>query len=194
MKQSLAVYLILLCIASAGCATSPPVRLYVLNPTSSKADTRNQDLPILVHLQIHVPDYLDRPQIVVRQGENRLSLAELDRWAEPLSRMLPRVLSQELANSTLPLQVAPSSSAGTDYNIWIQILRLDGKPGGQVHLRALWRIRRGDSDRGLMRTHLFSRTARVSGQGMEGLVQAHELLLDQLAGEVSRMVQANQES
>lgn len=151
-------------------------------------------MPIPVQLQVQVPDYLDRPHIVVRQGENRLSLAELDRWAEPLSRMLPRALSQELTNGPLPLQVNSSSSAGTEYSIRVQILRLDGKPGEKIHLRAIWQVTRADSDRGPGKTHIFSRTARVSGQGMEDLVQAHDLLLGQLAGEVSQVLQARLEN
>ena len=194
MNQKLAVCLVLLCIASAGCATSPPARLYLLNPSSAQADTQGQEMPILVQLQVQIPDYLDRPQIVVRQGKNRLSLAELDRWAEPLSRMLPRVLSQELAQGPLPLQVNSSSATGTEYNIWVQILRLDGKPGGRAHLRARWRVRHADGDSGQKQSHFVSRTARVSGQGMEGLVQAHELLVRELAGEVSQALQARRKS
>ncbi len=151
-------------------------------------------MPIPVQLQVQVPDYLDRPQIVVRQGENRLSLAELDRWAEPLSRMLPRVFSQELTNGPLPLRVNSSSSAGTEYNIRVRILRLDGEPGGRIHLRASWQVTRADDDRGQGQSHFFSTSARTSGQGMEGLVQAHELLLGQLAREVSLVLQARRES
>ena len=185
MKHLITISLGILLVASAGCATSPPARFFLLSPPAAQPSSEQGQKPATqVSLQVQIPDYLDRPQIMIREDKHRLSLAELDRWAEPLSRMLAKFLAQHLAESPLPIQVNAPGSGREEIDIWIQILRLDGKPGDRVTLETNWRI--ASSERNAGRVHFFSAAAPASGQGMEGLVQAHEEVVQELASVLTR--------
>lgn len=84
--------LTILCLAitlllAGGCA-SKPARFYTLNPVvpaSSPGPTWDTALlgpPSNIGIiSVELPDYLDRPQIVTRNPNNELKLAEFDRWA-----------------------------------------------------------------------------------------------------------------
>lgn len=157
-----------------GCATTPPSRLYLLNSQSHpQALPSGQTMAVGVDLQVQVADYLDRPQILVRKGEHRLSLAELDRWAEPLSRMLTRVLGRELtANLASMGQSVDFQKAGNvKYRLVVNILRMDGIPGRQVNLEAQWHIYSEERDTQIVR--YFDSNEEVQVPGVQGLVDAH---------------------
>jgi uncharacterized lipoprotein YmbA len=46
---------------------------------------------------VEVPDYLDRLQIVTRDGNNGLKLAEFDRWGGSLGENIATVLVENLS-------------------------------------------------------------------------------------------------
>ena len=188
MKHWARIFLCILLLVSVGCATSPPARFYLLSPPAaqSMAD-QMQKKTVQVSLQVQVPDYLDRPQIMIREDTHRLSLAELDRWAEPLSRMLTQFLAQHLTAGPLPVQVNTPDSGRDDVRIWIQILRLDGKPGGRVTLETNYRIASSEINAG--HVHFFSAAAPASGQDLQGLVQAREQVVQELALELTQALQ-----
>jgi uncharacterized lipoprotein YmbA len=181
--KKLFICLLVLLVSALGCASSPPARFYLLNiPAGGQEKQPEHQSTNRLSLQVQMPEYLDRPQIVVRQGTHRLSLCELDRWAEPLSRMITRVLSQELAAGPLPVRVNPPGPSEENAQIWVQILRLDGKPGGSVHLTAYWQIASSRGDNTLVRS--FSTTVPAPAQDMDSLVQAHEQAIQKLAAEL----------
>ncbi len=183
--KKLFICLLVLLVSALGCASSPPARFYLLNvPARGQKTQPEHSSTDRVSLQVQVPEYLDRPQIVVRKGENRLSLSELDRWAEPLSRMITRVLSQELAAGPSPVRVNAPGSSAEESQIWVQILRLDGTPGGSVHLAADWRI--APSRRDNAQVHSFSTEVPASAHCMDSLVQAHEQAIQELAAELRK--------
>ncbi len=185
MKYQALILLGLLTVV-AGCATTPPSRLYLLNSQSPpQALHSDQTMAVGVDLQVEVADYLDRPHILVRKGEHRLSLSELDRWAEPLSRMLTRVLRQELtANLASIGQSVDFQKAGNvKYRLVINILRLDGIPGHQVNLKAQWRIQSAERDAKVVR--FFVSNEEVQGPGIQGLVDAHNRAVLALGDEIS---------
>ena len=188
MKHWARIFLCILLLVSVGCATSPPARFYLLSPPAAQPMADQMQKKILqVSLQVQVPDYLDRPQIMIREDTHRLSLAELDRWAEPLSRMLTQFLAQHLTAGPLPVQVNTPDSGRDEVRIWIQILRLDGKPGGRVTLETNYRIASPEMNEG--RVHFFSAAAPAPGQGLPGLVQAHEQVVQELASELTQALQ-----
>ena len=54
------------------------------------------DVAVVV-ASVRLPQYLERPQIVTRSGDNRLQLAEFDQWGGNLYQDMTRVLAQNLA-------------------------------------------------------------------------------------------------
>ncbi len=47
---------------------------------------------------VEIPAYLDRSEIVMRDGNNSLVISSFHRWAEPLDRAIERVLATNLTN------------------------------------------------------------------------------------------------
>lgn len=135
------------CTILAGCAKSQPARFYLLAPISTvefpAAASARERPPLVAISPGSFPDYLDRPQIVTRSGENRLELAEFDRWAEPLKQNALRVLAENLSVllGTELVTVGPlREPAPIDFRIHLEVLRLDGAPGKSVTLVARWAV------------------------------------------------------
>jgi Uncharacterized protein conserved in bacteria len=84
----------------AGCTHSPPVRFYTLTPLDRqeiRRASRQEAVPGAVRIMpVDIPDYLDRPQIMTRDGKNILKLAEFDRWAGSLGDNITAVLAENL--------------------------------------------------------------------------------------------------
>ena len=84
-------------VGLAACTTTPPSRFYTLSslpaagPPPAGAATQ-----ILLIGTVELPQTLDRPQFVTRSGANKVDVAELDRWSEPLDGMVRRILAADL--------------------------------------------------------------------------------------------------
>ena len=86
----------------AGCAeTRPPPNLHVLSSLprddasgpGSPAAARG---PVVGVEQASIPEYLDRPEIVVRTSANTLELTQGDRWGQRLQGDVTRVIADNL--------------------------------------------------------------------------------------------------
>lgn len=102
VKCSMRILLVVLFFIAtlvAGCAENPATRLHILESIQSKADQLNSQSVTNKHVgirEIKLPTYLDRPQIVTRVGANQLVLSYSHQWAEPLSKSVARVLTEQL--------------------------------------------------------------------------------------------------
>jgi uncharacterized lipoprotein YmbA len=131
----------------AACAASEPSRFYTLTPqppdlAEPAAGAPTRQAPLNVALSpVQVPRYLDRPQLVTRTRANTLELAEFDKWSEPLSDMIGRVLAEDLSRRLagarvflLPVRQAVPIERIVD----IQVMRFDADAMGLVTLHARW--------------------------------------------------------
>ncbi|MEN6320739.1 MAG: PqiC family protein [Syntrophaceae bacterium] len=172
----------------AGCASSSPTRFYTLSSTLAPAVTPQANYSISVG-PVLVPPVVDRPQIVVRTGPNKVFIDEFDRWASPLKEDIARVIVENLVSmlGTAQITLFPqSTAAGASYRVIIEILRFDSEPGKAATLDALWTVssaKDGRSHRG--RTTLNEATH--SGD-YAALVAAHSRALGQLSGDVARII------
>jgi uncharacterized lipoprotein YmbA len=130
----------------AGCVElggrTPPSRFYLLAPL---APAREAPGEVGLGLgRVRLPGYLDRPQIVTRDGEHRLEVATLDRWAEPLDESVARVTAANLARllGTGRVQRHPwRDPQAVELSVDLDLLRFDGSRGGSVRLEAVYRLR-----------------------------------------------------
>jgi hypothetical protein len=90
---------------------------------------------------IEFPRYLDRPEILTRDGAHRLVPAEGARWGASLRSEVQRVLADDLGAllGTTHVSVYPVEPRfPIDYRVIVDVRAFEGVPGQAVTLRARW--------------------------------------------------------
>lgn len=151
------------------------------SPTSTTAPTETTADPkkVIGVGPIKIPSYIDRPQMVLRSGQEVLiTLDEFNRWGEPLSDNVPRVVTDMVALHAGPdISVIQYPSASNRHaNVWItmNINRLDGALGESATLDTWWSIISRDGD--LLHAGRFHHSIPV-GQDYADLAKAESTLL-----------------
>ena len=130
----------------AGCASSPPSSFYSLSPlpeTRTAGIKLSPDGPAIGIGPVVFPRFLDRPQFVSRDGENRLVIDEFHRWGGTLQDDFLRVIGENLAYllGTSRVVVLPSDARFTlDYRLSADVLSFEGVDERQATLKLRWMI------------------------------------------------------
>lgn len=172
--------------ALAGCASSPPVRLYRLRD-APPVDTGPVTIASGWQWQlasVKLPDYLDRDAIVVPVGQAGLQAHAGERWAEPLRAAVPRLLRNDLAallgEDRLWSAPVPAGITVTRL-IRLDVLALEPLPDSSaVRLRARWSIV-DTTGATPPRNEAAELQAATQGRDIDSLVAAHRLVLWRLA-------------
>ncbi len=178
------------------CAGSQPTRFYTLAPIAeASAPATSVAAPRTVGVgPVGLPRYLDRPQIVSRDGPYRLRLADFDNWAEPLENSIPRVLARNLKTllATEDVLVLPQRrQERVDATVEVEILRFDFEPGNEAVLTARWAIFREDSLAEPVIDTVTIREPIAAGVGLEQPdYEAAVAALSATLGELSRQIAA----
>ena len=191
MVKNLAAALAFMFLALTGCGTSTPAKFYMLNSISGSAvgtsGTEEKKLVSIGIGPVELPAYLDRQQIVTRVNENEVDLAMFHEWAEPLKENFIRVLVENLsALDTRGLfAVYPMRGpAPVDFQLEIEVLRLDGSLGGEVLLIARWTVFGGGTNQMLLTRKSTIREASGSAD-YRSLVAAQSRAVEALSREIA---------
>ncbi len=188
----------------AGCTfiggTQQPTKNYVLNSlyseeieTQAVADLN--DIGILVG-PIRMALYLDRSDIVIRDGQNQIRLAEFSQWAGPLQENFSRVLAENLSVllATDSVGIFPGTRAMLfDFNVTVNVTRFDGIPGEKTDLRARWGILDKNRKKMLIENHSVL-TQPTKDDSMEALIAAQSRTLADLSREIAEAIKTLAES
>jgi uncharacterized protein len=135
-----------LAVVLAGCGSSPPTNYYTLSSVAAVGQTGSPTPTTAAVIgvgPVSIPDYVDRPQIVTRQGAYAVALAANDQWAAPLSSMLPQVLVEDLS-ARLPadriVAFPQVSGSALDYRVAVEIDRFDVDAENNATIAARWQI------------------------------------------------------
>ncbi len=189
-----AFFLATVTLLLAGCASSPSARFYTLTPLErqeAKYSSQEAANPISVSIApVEIPDYLDRPQIVTRDGRNELRLAEFDLWAGSLRDNITAVLAENL--STLlgsdRVSVYPRMHGEkADYSVTMRVLRLDCAPGDRVLLKVQWTVFAGQ-ERKDVATRMTTFAESLSDSRYETMVATVSHALAQVSREIAREI------
>lgn len=176
-----------------GCSSTEPPRFYLLNPLAEGTNLQRPTSEPCISLgvgPVRLPEYLDRPQIVTRATRDELALAQLDRWAEPLSDAFRRVLAQNLSRllCTTTVSLYPwRPSIPHDYRLEVQVIRMDGKPGEGVVLEAWWSVS-GGPDKKVLAAKQSGFTEPAQNRDYEALVQAHSRAVVLLCRDIAQTI------
>jgi hypothetical protein len=182
----------------AGCTfiggTQQPTKNYVLNSLYSEeietqvvADLK--DIGILVG-PIRMALYLDRSDIVIRDSQNQIRLAEFSQWAGPLQENFSRVLAENLSVllATDSVGIFPGTRAMLfDFNVTVNVTRFDGIPGEKADLRARWGILDKDRKKMLFENHSVL-SQPTKDDSMEALIAAESRTLAELSHEIAEAI------
>ncbi|MGD8275436.1 MAG: PqiC family protein [Thiohalocapsa sp.] len=148
-------------VVLAGCASTPPSSFYTLTPLPQTADRGGDLTPgsIAIGLgPVSFPQFLDRPQIVTRDGDNRLIVDEFHRWGGSVQDDFLRVWGENLSYllGTSQVVLFPSESRmALDYRVPVEVLAFEGTADGSAVLRARWSV----TDDRLRRTYAARESA-----------------------------------
>jgi uncharacterized lipoprotein YmbA len=193
------VILTLSLLALAAClklgeGQTPSSTFYQLNPIGvssgeGQIEEGDQGLAIAVG-PVDFPDYLNRPQMVIRQNQNELELDEFHRWAGPLKENFSSVLEENLSIllSSDRIAVFPwSRFVPTDYQVAVRVIRFDGRPGESASLVARWSIlKRQTKEAIVVKSSSFSEPA--DKYGYKALVLAQSRTVEALSREIAATI------
>ena len=180
-------------LALASCA-SAPVRYYTLvaPPATTAAPTATKLAFEL--LPVSIPAQVDRPQLVVRSGEQDMQLLNGERWIAPLADEVHAALAADLAQALPGRDVGTVPAAGTPrLRIKLDVQRFDSQPGQDVLLAGTWSVRKLDATRGANTAPVVVCTDSVReavDAGYPALVAGHQRALAQVAAHIARAARA----
>ena len=197
MRNSYVSYLIIssLFFLLIGCGSTQPSRFYTLSPLGDlKAEQRSTSVGHGISIAIgpvEIPDYLNRPNIVIRTSKNELTLSEFDRWAGSLKEDIARVLSENLSKLAAPDQISVTEwgwGGDYDYRVAVDINQFDIMPEGNVLLKAEWALVGKDGTRIIVRRERL--IDPVDGQTYEAKVSSMSRALETLSRDIASEVKS----
>ena len=136
--------LLLTSALSTGCTVrEPPTHFYALN---SVAEVTPSPQPLAVKVGVGPLDFpraLKRPQVVTRENDNKINVADFQQWGGRLDDDFLRILGDDLVkllNSSEIYTYPWERRLRPDYQVRISVSRFDGILGKQVTLRARWQL------------------------------------------------------
>jgi uncharacterized lipoprotein YmbA len=190
--QILMTLAVLAFLGLTGCAgTSGTAKFYVLSPIPASEKTAPLDIMVNVSM-LNLADYIDRPQIVTRTSANEISISEFERWAEPLSDAIPRLVAENLSlllGSPRVATVPWQGSVTPDYTVFFEVLRFDGSVGGDVALHYLYAIldREGKTVFNVKRAVV---TEPTGGPGYEAMVSGGSRAIGVMSREIAEAIRS----
>ncbi len=167
-----------------------PVQPISADPASA---TSNRGGLAFELLPVSVPAQVDQPQLVVRDGEQRMLLLDGERWIAPLGDEVRSALAADLARS-LPGHDVSGLPAGTQPRLRIRfdVRRFDSQPGQYAVLGGSWSVREVNGKRtGSDRSLNCNTTVHESvAPGYPALVQGHQRALSQVARQIATAARA----
>ena len=175
-------------ILATGCSSVPPMRFYVVTPLAAPAAAARAPGPRVVVAAVRLPEYLERPQLVTRSGDNRLQLEEFQQWGGNLAKDLTRVMAENLSQllgSDAVIAAPHTQRMRPDYRVEVEVLRFERAGDARVHLTARWWLQRGTDG-----TLLASRAAALSSAPLPdaGTFDVTVAAMSGLYGELSRAI------
>ncbi|MBR4931905.1 MAG: membrane integrity-associated transporter subunit PqiC [Alphaproteobacteria bacterium] len=138
-------------------------------------------------LPVRIPDFLDRPQIVLSANSTQLNVSETNRWIEPLSLVTQRVL---IADIQKELPNAYVKTKGYDNAVFQRLIQVEvngmnGEFDKEATLSVWWSVLNNNGQE-LYRSRFES--AISMGKTYDSFVLAQSVLWGQLSEAIAQYV------
>ncbi|VVM47184.1 hypothetical protein PS862_01620 [Pseudomonas fluorescens] len=179
MAFALKITLVTVLLMLTACR-SDPIQFHTLVPTQLGSHGKSAVAEIQIEA-ISVPPQVDRPQIVIRQGNSGLAILETQWWAASLVDELSSALKDQLVNS----------NAQRRMSVRLDVQRFDSIPGQYGLIDVKWRLRNlGESDNTLVTCRSILQTP--SGPNIDDLVAAQQNNVKRLAALITQAANGTQ--
>ncbi|WP_223430410.1 membrane integrity-associated transporter subunit PqiC [Pseudomonas sp. GL-B-26] len=169
LKISLVTALLLL----AACR-GDPIQFHTLTPAQPSGNSRTSAAEIQIE-GISVPPQVDRPQIVIRQGNSGMAILETEWWGASLVDELRSALVDQMVNNNPRRNVS----------VRLDVQRFDSIPGQYALIDVKWRLRNlSEGDAPLLTCRSTLQTP--SGPSIDELVAAQQNNVKRLAALISQ--------
>lgn len=115
---------------------------FLLQPVAGDSTLSTRKMSIAVEPAL-VPDFLDRPQIVLQDSKSaQVTISETKRWAEPLSAIFQRTLIADLG-AYLPnayIKTKQYTDETYNYTISVEVNQMTGTLDGKSVLDVWWSV------------------------------------------------------
>lgn len=187
MMRTLVTLVLLIFIT--GCQQSPRKSFYLLSAAQAPSVQENATITQVIGLgPIELADYLQRSAIVRNRDANRVQLAEVDHWGEPLEKGIMRVLAINLMNKNRDRLIENfpwRSYAKPRYSLGLTIYDLQVIEG-KAALNASWKLIDGEN-KTLISQQPFLRT-KPCGESAAEIAKAYSELFADLAAEMDKAI------
>jgi uncharacterized lipoprotein YmbA len=177
-----------------GAGTKQPTKNYVLNSLYSE-EIRPQPLADLNDIGIEVGPvkmamYLDRSDVVIRNTQNEIEVAEFATWAGPLQENFSRILAENLSLwlNTKKVSIFPGRKLQSpDYSVSVNVTRFDGRPGDRAHLRARWVVFGENRKKLLFQEHTVL-SQPTANESIEAMVASQSQTVVDFSREIAEVI------
>jgi uncharacterized protein len=137
---------------------------------------------------VTLAEYIDRPNLVISESPNQLSVAEDHRWAGDLAASITRVTAANLGRrlNTGNVRTYPwRNDSEISYQVTLDIRQFHGGGDGYAVIEAGWRAY-SLPDRKLKASRTFVDREPLASDGYQPLVAAQSRLLSRLADDIAK--------
>lgn len=181
-------------LSLTACGTTKPSTFYVLDsnalPVESKTLKNADNIKIGIE-PVFVPNYLNRPQIVIRDDDGvTLKMSEFNRWAEQIFDVFPRVLATSISE-TMKYPAAKQINLNRDlfpYRLFVEVLRFDAAFGKEAVLDAWWTVMTRD---GKMIRRVRTTLTEPAGDTFAAVVASEQKLIARLGAVIGAYAKKN---
>ncbi|MEK6232084.1 MAG: PqiC family protein [Luteolibacter sp.] len=139
---------------------------------------------------VTLAEYVDRQNLVIQSGPNKLELAESHLWAGDLDNSVERVVATNMGRrlGTGNVRTYPwQRDSEIDYQVVIDIREFLAGSDGYAHIEASWRIYSLPGSR-LIGSKTFIAKEAIETEDFEAVVAAQSRLLGKLAGDIAASI------
>ncbi len=139
---------------------------------------------------VQLPQYLDRPELVIRTSPNSFDLSDTDRWAEPLADNFRSVLASDLRTQLGTSNIVQYPwYAGTrlDYVVRIQVEQFDADKTGTAELVTRWDLRTPKNDQ-VLASHESQFSHPANSRGGDAVAAALSADLAELGEQIASAI------
>ena len=164
-------------LALLAACRSDPIQFHTLTPAQLSSPGSTTDIRIE---SLIVPPQVDRPQIVVRQGNTGMAILETQWWGASLVDELRSALADQMVNSNPQRKLS----------VRLEVQRFDSIPGQYGLIDVKWRLRNGEEILMTCRSTLQT----PSGPSIDELVAAQQNNVKRLAALISQAASGTRSS